>query len=148
MNFILHISSKCGQGGGVKKSENFADIIPGSSRRRGRAIYTHGIAGAGFLNVARPVPLCLLIKKGRIARRHLLDGVSVSSGGDVSSTPKLFPMRPLRRRPSSYTGFMAGNICSIRRKLAKLCELRGPERGWLGSKGSLSNLKAQLKLLW
>ena len=28
MNFILHISSKCGHGGGVKKYENFADIVP------------------------------------------------------------------------------------------------------------------------
>ena len=118
--------------------------------RRRRAIYTHGIASAGFLKEARPLTLSFLNKKGLTARFHLVDGETGSSVGDVSSTPKLFPMRPLRRRgrPSSYTGFMVGNICSIRRKLAKLCELRGPERGLVrGSKGTLSNLKAQLELL-
>ena len=32
VNFILQISSKCGQGGeGVKKAENFADVINGCS---------------------------------------------------------------------------------------------------------------------
>ena len=32
VNFVVQISSKCGQGGeGVKKSENFADVIYGRS---------------------------------------------------------------------------------------------------------------------
>ena len=33
MNFILQISSKCGQGGEGKKSENFAAVIDGSSQK-------------------------------------------------------------------------------------------------------------------
>ena len=31
VNFILQINSKCRQGGGVKKSESFADVINGCS---------------------------------------------------------------------------------------------------------------------
>ena len=40
MNFILQISSKCGQGEkGVKKSQNFADVINGSSLTDHRSQY-------------------------------------------------------------------------------------------------------------
>ena len=50
VNFILQISSKCGQGGeGVKKSDNFADVISGCPQR------VFGAAAATSIALLRPM---------------------------------------------------------------------------------------------
>ena len=73
MNFILQISSNCGQGGeGVKKSENFGDIINGCSQYGNEA-----------LNYAAPFADCQE-SGGTESREKNLDNPEGEDRGDPS----------------------------------------------------------------